>query len=82
LEGRLHKGGAKSREHELATKIAKRAPFAIMQGKAVVKAAQDMPLTAHLAQERQAFALLLSTEDKNEGIDAFLEKRKPVWKGK
>jgi len=76
------KGAATARATELAVKIAKRAPLAIMQGKAIVKAAQDMPLAAHLAQERQAFSLLFSTDDKNEGIDAFLEKRKPVWTGK
>jgi len=74
-------GAATQRANELAIKIAKRAPLAIMQGKAIVKAAQDMPLTAHLAQERQAFSLLFSTADKAEGITAFLDKRKPNWTG-
>jgi len=62
-----------------ASKIASRAPLALEQGKAVVKATYDMPHEAQLVFERQAFSNLLSTVDKNEGIDAFLEKRDPKW---
>ena len=35
-----------------------------------------------LAAERQAFALLFATDDKREGVQAFLDKRPPVWTGK
>lgn len=75
-------GGATRRAVELAKEIASRAPLAMQQAKAVVNAAFDLPHTAHLAFERQAFSFLFSTEDKKEGVAAFLEKRKPAWKGK
>jgi len=67
---------------ELAKEIAARAPLAMQQAKAVVKAAFDLPHEAHLSFERQAFSFLFSTEDKKEGVAAFLEKRKPKWKGR
>ena len=73
---------ATHRAIELAGEIAARAPLAMQQAKAVVNAAFDMPHDAHLAFERQAFSLLFSTEDKKEGVSAFLEKRTPDWKGK
>jgi enoyl-CoA hydratase len=67
---------------ELAKEIAARAPLAMQQAKAVLKAAFDLPHEAHLSFERQAFSFLFSTEDKKEGVAAFLEKRKPKWKGR
>lgn len=73
---------ATARAIELASDIASRAPLAMQQAKAVVNAAFDLPHDAHLAFERQAFSLLFSTEDKKEGVAAFLEKRKPEWKGR
>lgn len=75
-------GAATARAVELACEIAARAPLAMQQAKAVVNAAFDLPHAAHLAFERQAFALLFSTADKKEGVSAFLEKRKPEWKGR
>jgi enoyl-CoA hydratase/carnithine racemase len=75
-------GAATARAVELAQDIAARAPLAMQQGKAVVKAAYDQPHSAHLDFERQAFSLLFSTEDKKEGVAAFQEKRKPEWKGR
>jgi enoyl-CoA hydratase len=71
-----------ARALELAEKIARRAPVAMRQGKAMVRAAFDLPHTAHLAAERQAFALLFATEDKKEGVQAFLDKRAPEWRGR
>jgi len=73
---------ATKRAVELASEIAARAPLAMQQAKAVINVAYDMPHTAHLAFERQAFSMLFSTEDKKEGVAAFLDKRKPVWQGK
>ena len=74
-------GKATQSAKSLAAKIAKRAPIALIQGKAVVKSSFDLPLDAHLKLERQAFSLLLSSADKKEGVDAFLSKRKPIWHG-
>ena len=76
------KGRALPRTLELGSKIAARAPLAMQQGKAVVKGALNSNLTSGLTEERQAFSLLLSTEDKKLGIEAFLNKEKAHWEGK
>ncbi|MEM7728333.1 MAG: enoyl-CoA hydratase-related protein [Pseudomonadota bacterium] len=75
------KGAALACAIELAAKIARRAPLAMIQGKAVIKAALDAPLDAALATERQAFTVLLGTEDKRLGTDAFLTKIRARWTG-
>jgi enoyl-CoA hydratase len=67
---------------KLASRIAARAPLAMRQAKASVCAAFDLPQTAHLAMERQAFAALFGSDDKQEGVAAFVEKRPPVWGGR
>jgi len=67
---------------EMAGRIADRAPVAMRQAKSMVNATFDLPHTAHLAAERQAFSLLFSTADKAEGVAAFLEKRPPLWTGR
>ena len=65
-----------------AQQIAARAPLAVMAAKRSVNAALDLGLEAGLAVEREQFAALFATEDQREGMSAFLEKRRPVWKGK
>lgn len=75
-------GAAREAATILAEKIAKRAPLAMIQGKAVVKNALETSLNSGLEYERQAFSLLLSTHDKKAGIEAFLTKTKPSWTGK
>lgn len=64
-----------------AAKIASRAPLAMAHAKLSVKQALDLPQAEHLIFERQVFGRLLSSDDKREGIDAFLNKRPPVWRG-
>ena len=75
-------GAALSAALAMAARLAGRAPLAMRQGKALVKAAFEMPLTAHLTMERQAFSALFGTADKAEGVSAFLEKRDAQWTGK
>ena len=65
----------------LAERISSRAPIAMQQSKAMVRAAFETHQTAHLALERQAFSALFGTRDKEEGTTAFFEKRDPVWRG-
>lgn len=67
---------------DLATRLAARAPLAVMQAKASINAALETPLTAHHGLERQAFALTLGSEDKAEGVRAFKEKRLPAWQSR
>lgn len=66
----------------LAEKIARRAPVAMQQSKAMVRAAFETHQSAHLAMERQAFSALFGTRDKVEGTTAFFEKRSPEWQGR
>jgi enoyl-CoA hydratase/carnithine racemase len=66
----------------MAGRIAKAPPVAVRQIKEVVSNGADAPLDAALWLERKAFELLFDTEDQKEGMAAFLEKRKPEYKGR
>ena len=66
----------------LAAEIAGKAPLAIMINKEMVTAAFETGLAHGLLTERRLFQLLTATEDKSEGMAAFVEKRPAVWKGK
>lgn len=65
-----------------AEEIASRAPLAVRMAKDAVNAAFETTLTEGLRAERRNFYPLFSTEDQKEGMKAFIEKRKPNWKGK
>lgn len=65
----------------LAERIAARAPLAMQQAKAMVRATFETHQSAHLTLERQAFSALFGTADKREGTAAFFEKRDPQWSG-
>ena len=67
---------------ELANKIAEKAPIALQLAKEAVKFASRSNLDEGLRREVDLFALCFATEDKKEGVAAFLEKRKPLFKGK
>jgi len=67
---------------EMASTIAALPPLAIRQTKEVVLAGADCSLDAALTLERKAFDILFDTEDQKEGMRAFIEKRKPKFKGK
>lgn len=67
---------------ELAERIAEKAPIALQLTKEAVKFASRSNLDEGLRREVDLFAICFSTEDKQEGVSAFIEKRKPVFKGK
>ncbi|NMT64051.1 2,3-dehydroadipyl-CoA hydratase PaaF [Marinobacter orientalis] len=67
---------------QLARTIARKAPIAVRLTKESVRKANDMNLAEGLRFERHAFTVLAGTADRQEGLDAFLEKRKPQFKGK
>jgi enoyl-CoA hydratase len=71
-----------SKTMEFAAKIAEKAPIALQLCKEAVKFASRSNLDEGLRREVDLFAIAFSTEDKHEGVSAFLEKRKPVFKGK
>ena len=66
----------------IAAEIAARAPVAIAIAKEAVNATYEMTLTEGIRLERRLFHLLFSTDDKKEGMQAFIEKRKANWQGK
>ncbi|NBA94834.1 enoyl-CoA hydratase [Pseudomonas sp. R5(2019)] len=65
----------------MAVAIADMPPIAIAQIKEVVLAGMDLPLEQALTLERKAFQLLFGSSDQKEGMQAFLQKRKPEYLG-
>src|SRR5438309_7890115 len=66
----------------LARQIAEKPPLAARMAKEAVLKAFEAPLAEGLASERKSFYVLFATEDQKEGMHAFLEKRKGVFKGR
>jgi enoyl-CoA hydratase len=67
---------------KLALEICQRSPLAVRLAKQAVLKAFEMSLHDGLDFERKCFYLLFGSEDQKEGMKAFLEKRKPVFKGR
>jgi enoyl-CoA hydratase len=66
----------------LAEQIASKAPLAVSAIKQAVNRGMDMPLAEACMYEAALFGEIVATEDAKEGTSAFLEKRKPTWKGR
>jgi len=66
----------------LAQTVAERPPIAARLGKQAVIAAEETALSAGLENERRLYELAMATEDRVEGMEAFLEKREPKFEGK
>ena len=71
-----------SSAEELAAAIMKNAPLAVEKAKHVIQVGSELPLKNAIRLETEAEALLFSTEDKLEGMRAFVEKRKAVFNRK
>jgi enoyl-CoA hydratase len=67
---------------KLADEIASRAPLAVRAAKKMINQSFERTLSEGLAEEKQTFYNLFASEDQKEGMKAFMEKRKPGWKGK
>jgi enoyl-CoA hydratase len=66
---------------KLAEEIASRAPLAVRAAKRMINLEYEESLSAGLIAEKFEFYNLFASEDQKEGMQAFIEKRKPVWKG-
>ncbi len=67
---------------KLAEEIAARAPLAVRLGKEAINQAYQSHLREGLLHERRAFYVLFGSDDQKEGMQAFLAKRAPQWKGR
>ncbi|CEL52446.1 hypothetical protein RSOLAG1IB_00987 [Rhizoctonia solani AG-1 IB] len=76
-----HPNTAYDRALELAAEMAGSAPLALRAAKASISLALEVPLDAGLEHERACYEPLLSTRDRTEALDAFREKRQPVFRG-
>ncbi|MBN8997751.1 MAG: enoyl-CoA hydratase/isomerase family protein [Rhizobiales bacterium] len=71
-----------ARALEVAAAIAARAPLAVQETKALIRATSNMGLEAGLAMEREALWRVFGSADRREGMAAFLEKRPAKWSGR
>ncbi len=67
---------------KLADEIASRAPLALRAAKRMINQSYERTLADGLDEEKQTFYNLFASEDQKEGMQAFIEKRNPEWKGK
>jgi Enoyl-CoA hydratase/carnithine racemase len=74
-------GSALEKARDLAKAIARNAPVAIMQSKAVIERGTDLSLADGMAMEADAAFMLYFSEDRREGLNAFREKRSAHFRG-
>ena len=67
---------------KLAENLAAKSPIAMQTSKQAFYASEEMDYRQAFSYMNEAFARLCSTEDAKEGVQAFLDKRDPVWKGR
>jgi enoyl-CoA hydratase/carnithine racemase len=66
----------------LTGELSSAGPLALEQAKRAVNQGFDLPIAQGLAVERQCYEVVLASEDRNEGLNAFAEKRPPRFSGK
>ncbi|PLW84193.1 enoyl-CoA hydratase [Kineobactrum sediminis] len=82
VEEVVAKGESLTAALALAEKVGGQSPGAVASCKRLIHGARDIEISSGLALERDLFVDLFSTEDQREGVNAFLEKRKPQWKNR
>ncbi len=82
VEEVVAKGAGLETAKVLAEKVAKQSPVAVSHCKTLIQSARYNPPAYNHIKEREAFVQLFDTADQKEGVNAFLEKRPPVWQNK
>ncbi len=80
IEEVVDKGQALGRALELAEMVGNQSPPAVAACKALIQRARSGDIASAYVQERASFVGLFDTADQTEGVQAFLGKRKPMWK--
>ena len=70
------------RQKKIANKLKNEPAFALKIIKTAINHGVNMDIQSALAHEARCFEILFSTEDRKEGMKAFVEKREPNFKGK
>jgi enoyl-CoA hydratase/carnithine racemase len=79
VEAVAETGGALAMAKEWAEKAERQSPTSIAACKRLIQTARKEPMFAGMGYERDEFVRLFDTNDQTEGVQAFLEKRKPNW---
>ena len=82
VEEVVPRGGARTAALALAERVAAQSPVSVARCKALIQRARSGPMAEALPPEREAFVGLFGTEDQKEGVNAFLQKRKPQWRNR
>jgi enoyl-CoA hydratase/carnithine racemase len=82
VEEVVGKGEALEKALALAEQAAKQSPTSVAFCKKLVHSGRNRVIAEGLEGERDLFVQLFATEDQREGVNAFLEKRKPIWKNR
>lgn len=77
----VEKGQAYTRALEIATTIAEKGPIALRMAKKAIDEGVEMGIDASLEHEKKCYRQVIHTSDRLEGLKAFVEKRKPVYRG-
>jgi len=80
VEEVVARGTALERALALAEQVGEQSPTSVAFCKRLLHSGRDTVIGGGLESERDLFVELFSTQDQREGVNAFLEKRKPEWK--
>lgn len=80
VEEVVEQGNALQSAVTLAESVANQSPTSVTACKTLIQNGRTHPIAFGLVKERELFIQLFDTEDQKEGVNAFLEKRKPQWK--